>query len=183
MLNSEDIFLVIIADEQENPKGHWQSLWERGYPLSTHVTCSNKQSASEWIKKIDQTIRNTNTPVIIAAHGVGVLGFLQWLFHASLIDQKLIYGALLVAPTNPQSQDLGTDIKTEISQAYANFPTALISSDNDPYCDLQHAKDLANSLGAKFYTLEKAGHINAESGFGPWQWGMRLMQDIVLKHK
>lgn len=183
MLDFEDISLIIIADAKENPKGHWQSLWERGYPLSTHITCSEHQNTEEWTKLINQAIKDTGTPVIIAAHSIGVLAFAKWLYHTSLVEQKLIYGALLVAPTSINQSTLPPEIKTQISQARVNFPTALICSDNDPLCTTQEAQMLSESLGAKLYCLEKAGHINAESGFGPWQWGMRLMQDIIMKHR
>jgi predicted alpha/beta hydrolase family esterase len=46
----------------------------------------------------------------------------------------------------------------------------MVVSDNDPYIEIPEAKRLAETFGAELKILEKAGHINAESGYGEWKW-------------
>ena len=48
--------------------------------------------------------------------------------------------------------------------------TLLICSTNDPYMDIDEAKELQNALQVSMKILENAGHINAESGYGEWPW-------------
>ena len=59
-------------------------------------------------------------------------------------------------------------------QTYADN-TMLITSTDDPYLTQDEAQELQNSLGIQMKVLQNAGHINAESGFGEWQW---ILQDI-----
>lgn len=46
----------------------------------------------------------------------------------------------------------------------------LITSTNDPYMNIDEAKELQKSLGVEMKILENAGHINADSEYGPWPW-------------
>ena len=48
--------------------------------------------------------------------------------------------------------------------------TLLIGSTNDPYMKVSELKELQKSLNIELVVLENAGHINADSGYGPWEW-------------
>jgi hypothetical protein len=37
----------------------------------------------------------------------------------------------------------------------------------------------ARAWGSEFVRLQKAGHINVESGFGAWQLGLALLQSLT----
>ena len=52
----------------------------------------------------------------------------------------------------------------------------LITSTNDPYMTQDEAQNLQKKLGVKMEVLENAGHINADSGFGEWQWMLQELQ-------
>jgi predicted alpha/beta hydrolase family esterase len=58
----------------------------------------------------------------------------------------------------------------------------LVASDNDPLCSIDRAVEFATCWGADFHQAGDAGHINVESGHGPWPEGLlmftRLMQRI-----
>jgi hypothetical protein len=47
-----------------------------------------------------------------------------------------------------------------------------VASSNDPHATLEHSADLAAAWGSKFVEAGAAGHINADSGHGPWPEGM-----------
>ncbi len=51
----------------------------------------------------------------------------------------------------------------------------LIVSDDDPWVKLDEAEAVAAHIGAKMTILENAGHINAESGYGKWEWIEKLV--------
>ncbi|MFK7780394.1 MAG: alpha/beta hydrolase, partial [Candidatus Gracilibacteria bacterium] len=46
----------------------------------------------------------------------------------------------------------------------------IIVSDDDPWVQLEEAKDMASYYNASFTTIQKGGHINAESGYGKWSF-------------
>ena len=55
----------------------------------------------------------------------------------------------------------------------------MIVSDDDPWVKIEEAKNLASHFNATFTTLENAGHINADSGYGKWE----LIEKLVLEKK
>jgi len=61
------------------------------------------------------------------------------------------------------------------------FPAIIVGSGNDPYADYQVTKDLAEELGAKFIDAGPAGHINVESGHGPWPEGLLAFAHFIAE--
>jgi len=52
----------------------------------------------------------------------------------------------------------------------------LIVSTNDPYLTLEEAWKLQERLAIPMKTIEKGGHINADSGYGPWPWILEFLK-------
>ncbi len=48
----------------------------------------------------------------------------------------------------------------------------LIASSNDPYCTPEEARELAAAWGAEFVDAGESGHLNSDSGHGPWPDGL-----------
>jgi predicted alpha/beta hydrolase family esterase len=59
------------------------------------------------------------------------------------------------------------------------FPSVLVASADDPFAALDRAAEFAAAWGSRMVTLEHAGHINADAGFGPWPDGRRLLDELV----
>ncbi len=51
----------------------------------------------------------------------------------------------------------------------------LVVSDNDPYLTMDEAWSMQEALGIPMKVVERAGHINAESGYGPWPWILQYL--------
>ena len=64
-----------------------------------------------------------------------------------------------------------TRLSKEAAHSNAIALSTLVASSNDPYATLEHSADLAAAWGSKFVEAGAAGHINAESGHGPWPGG------------
>ena len=52
------------------------------------------------------------------------------------------------------------------------FPSVLVASRDDPYSSLADSEALARQWGAQLLDAGSAGHLNAESGHGPWPEGL-----------
>ena len=52
------------------------------------------------------------------------------------------------------------------------FPARVIASSTDPFCSVERAQELGAAWGADVSILANAGHINEESGHGPWPEGL-----------
>ncbi|WP_456380305.1 RBBP9/YdeN family alpha/beta hydrolase [Hydrogenimonas sp.] len=58
---------------------------------------------------------------------------------------------------------------------FAESATLVVSTD-DPYLTPEEAWKMQETLKIPMKTIEKGGHINAESGFGPWPWMLEFLK-------
>jgi predicted alpha/beta hydrolase family esterase len=85
--------------------------------------------------------------------------------------------ALLVAPADP----LKFDVVEHLPSEGLGIPGTLIGSENDPWMPLSRAREWARHWGTGFLNLGEVGHINTESGFGPWPLA-RHKVDQMIRH-
>jgi uncharacterized protein len=102
---------------------------------------------------------------------------------AHKLDRAKVAGAFMVAPSDldglsrwPRTE--GQDW-TQIAATFAPMPTAklpfparVIGSSDDEFCSIERARELGKLWGANVSILAKGGHINADSGYGPWPEGL-----------
>ena len=62
------------------------------------------------------------------------------------------------------------------------FPSIVIASRNDPFCDFDVAEDIAAAWGSLFIDAGQAGHLNSESGYGPWALTAGYLRNSYDKH-
>ena len=62
------------------------------------------------------------------------------------------------------------------------YRNILVASANDPWMRLTAASVWADRWGAQFECIGRAGHINADSGFGPWPQGLSLFERFRRAH-
>ena len=161
---------------------HWQdwlakSLLKRGYQVSFPQLSDNlRPEKSLWLqeaKKAFDVIR----PDIVIAHSMGNT---LW-FH--LCNEGMVTpvsNLVLVAPPRDLSEI--NDIKSFFpckrpSDLFAK-ESIMICSDDDPYISVDESKELSKQLGCRLKLIEKAGHINSDSGFGPWPWMLEYILSL-----
>ena len=86
-------------------------------------------------------------------------------------------------PKAPERPEIREQIPTwsPIDMQALPFPSVLLGSRNDPYCDVQRASDFAEAWGSAFIDAGEAGHINIESGHGPWPEGLMSFAGFISK--
>ncbi|MDO5686059.1 MAG: alpha/beta hydrolase [Neisseria sp.] len=172
MLDLDDICLLLIHDAAEVPR-HWMYQWEVGYPLVQAVTVDERECPSVWRQKLDEVMRNIDGELLAVAYRTGCNAFAHWLYHAGVNEQRRITGAILAAPLLTQWSD---DPAAPENRARVNFRTALVYGNDAPQAE--RLQTIARHLGAKALMTPYGGDLNAH--LGGWQWGMKLMQDILL---
>ena len=60
-------------------------------------------------------------------------------------------------------------------------PGVLVASRTDPYAAWSHAENLSALWGLELADAGDAGHINAESGHGPWPEGLMRLAGLLTK--
>jgi serine hydrolase len=109
---------------------------------------------------------------VVVAHS---LGCVLWLREAANVaPSRRVDRVALVAPPCPGASvpELAKFYPTGADReavALAAGDTRLVCSDGDPYCPGENAaRYWAAPLGLTVEVLAGAGHINVESGYGPW---------------
>jgi uncharacterized protein len=181
-LNLSPLCLMVPGLNDSGP-GHWQTEWERERHdcLRVQLGLWDDPNRNVWMSRIDHAVAAAQGPVVLVAHSLGCQAVLWW---ASLLGEGAagnVVGALLVAP--PDVERPGADARVArfapTPRAILPFPTIVAASTNDPWCGLDHSRDVATGLGADFVLFEEAGHLNAESGLGVWRDGQDLLAQLL----
>jgi predicted alpha/beta hydrolase family esterase len=167
---------LIVPGLNSSGSAHWQTWFEQQIPGAVRVIQSDWKRADlpEWSSRVRRTISRSSGPIIIVAHSFGVLAAVQ----AASDHSDRIAGALLVAPADPSK----FKVEEVIPAGPLPFQAVLVASTNDPWMPYERARALAETWGVHFVNLGAAGHINAESGFGPWPNGLALHRRLEGKY-
>jgi predicted alpha/beta hydrolase family esterase len=111
----------------------------------------------------------------LVAHSLGVLAAAH---AAPFFASGKVKGAFLVAPPSIA----GLSELDAVDPAFLSppekplpFPALLVASRNDKYSSFEDSEALAKMLGAKLVDAGFSGHINTESGHGPWPEGLMCL--------
>jgi predicted alpha/beta hydrolase family esterase len=61
------------------------------------------------------------------------------------------------------------------------FPSIVIASENDPWCDLALSEQWAKAWGSEFHCIGAKGHINGEAGLEDWKQGLGWLSGLMKK--
>jgi predicted alpha/beta hydrolase family esterase len=173
-MRTSDCEILIIPGFEGSGPDHWQSRWERQLSTARRVEQDSWDAPDRdaWTSRLIEAVRSAKQPVILVAHSLGV----AVVAHAApLLPPGRVRGAFLVG-----LPDLGrTDLPSAIDRAFSTlprdplpFPSVLVVSRTDPYCDYDVAIDIAHEWGAAPVDAGDSGHINTASGHGPWPEGL-----------
>ncbi len=152
---------------------HWQTRWERKLSTARRVEQADWDTPrlSDWVARIVAEVEASTRPPVIVAHCIGITAAVA---AAPQLGGRLL-GALFVAPADMAGRDLwpATD------GGFAPMPThrlpfasKLVGSSTDPYCAVERAQELGAAWGSDVSIIAGAGHIDAQSGHGPWPEGL-----------
>lgn len=157
---------------------HWQSLWEQSNPQFVRIVQRDWDNpvCEAWVSALESTVHRLGSSVVVAAHSLACLAVAHWAAKA----HSAIKAALLVAVPDPESPNVpaGAIGFAPLPMRHFSFPSIVVASTNDPYGSLAHAQACAAAWGSRFVNIGAAGHINADSGFGPWPKGYELLQQL-----
>ncbi|KKB09845.1 RBBP9/YdeN family alpha/beta hydrolase [Devosia chinhatensis] len=177
-----DAAILIVPGLGNSGPGHWQVRWAEKMRTAAIVEQAewHDPDPEDWADTIVQAVELAGKPAVIVAHSLGCIAAVR---AAPRLNTK-VRGALLVAPPDlerPHAPDAVRDF-LPVPRDPLPFPSLLVASSNDPHCSLERAADLASAWGSDFHEAGEAGHLNLESGHGPWPEGLlmftRLMQRL-----
>lgn len=170
---AQDIAEILIVPGLRNSgPGHWQSWFEKQLPATRRVEQADWETTclSDWAARVRQAIDAAAAPVWIVAHSFGCLASVTAAFNRP----QDIRGALLVAPADPHRFGEPTALLEE----RLAFPSLVVASTTDPWVRNEVARRWADAWGSDFLSIGDAGHINVDSGHGPWPDGLALFEKL-----
>ncbi|QTW17485.1 RBBP9/YdeN family alpha/beta hydrolase [Comamonas kerstersii] len=168
--------IIIVPGWRNSSPEHWQSLWARTLPNVERVEQDDwlTPKREDWVRTLEALILSRPEPVIVVAHSLGCITTT----HLGAEAAARIRSALLVAPADPERRAHLADF-APVPYQLLPYRSVLVASSNDPYCPIRLAGAYARAWGSEFVRLQNAGHINVESGYGPWPLGFALLQSLI----
>ena len=174
--------VLILPGWQNSGPDHWQSRWEalHGYTrVQQHDWMLPLRG--DWMTQLEEAVLAASGPVVLVAHSLGCVLTAAWASHSR--NTHRVQGALLVAPGDPQRDELRAALKSwsPVPLQRLPFKSTLLGSHTDPYCSFERAQQFAHAWGSEFVDYGNRGHINAESGLGDWPEGLQLLNQLMKK--
>lgn len=178
---SETHILIVPGYTNSGPN-HWQTRWERKLSTARRVEQAewSKPVREDWVARMIEEVNAAEKPVVIVAHSLGVATAIHALPHCT----RQIAGAFLVAPpdvANPNIRPKHLMTFGPYPRDPLPFPSIMVASRNDSFGSYEHAGDIANAWGSLLVDAGDAGHINTESGHGPWPEGSMVFAQLLSR--
>ncbi|MEM7067473.1 MAG: alpha/beta hydrolase [Pseudomonadota bacterium] len=183
-MKTSDAEILIVPGYKGANEDHWQSRWER------HITSARRVEMGDWHKPVFEdwkanlidAVNQAKKPVFLIGHSIGSQVIVQ---SANEFDKE-VKGALLVAPPDVENPGIRPKHLMTFGPATRDplpFPSVTIASRNDHFCAYEKAEDMAAAWGSLFMDAGESGHINHESGHGPWPEGLMVLSRFLKQIK
>ena len=155
----EDLTLFLIRDADEAEM--WIDRWAVSYPVVQTAAASASQSVAQWQANIKTAFEGiSGEHIAVVAHGAGVSAFLAWLYLGS-----------------PRPEAFPDDEIHTLRRVRCPCRTALVIAEQNG-TPRNWAEERANLWNARLLLSPHSGTLNG--ALGGWQWGMKLMQEMLL---
>lgn len=178
---------LIVPGLHGSGPAHWQTWMQARIAGARRVEQQDWDSPvlARWAGAVRREIDRAAGTVFLVAHSFGALAAVC----AASDRRERVAGALLVAPADPERftaaglrrpEDEYADagVGPELPASQLGFPSIVVASADDPWLKLTRAAWWADRWGSRFQCLGNAGHINVDSGYGPWPEGLRLFEEL-----
>ncbi|MCV0397102.1 MAG: alpha/beta hydrolase [Rhizobiaceae bacterium] len=177
----ESEILIVPGYTNSGPE-HWQTRWQENLSTARRVEQAewSKPVREDWTRRVAEEVNAAERPVVLVAHSLGIPSIV----HAMRDFQRPIAGAFFVAPpdvANPTIRPKHLMTFGPYPREPLPFPSVVIASRNDPFCAFEVAEDIAGAWGSLLVDAGNAGHINAESGHGPWPEGSMVFARFLSR--
>lgn len=174
-----DCDVLILAGLWDSGPQHWQTLWQHDHPEWTrvpHRDC-NDPHCEEWVAELDAAIAQCEGAPLLVAHSLGCILVAHWARSGSELS---VAGALLVAPSDVEANTypVAANGFAPIALEKLPFPSIVVASANDPYVTPERVRQFSQAWGSRLVEIGPAGHVNADSGYGRWPEGEKMLAGL-----
>lgn len=180
-MKTADVDILIHPGLFGGSDDHWYARWAGKLATARRIEQEDwsRPDREGWVSNLVATVEQAERPIVLIGHSLGVVTIVH---AASKLVDKNIRGAFLAAPPNleghldkfPQTRSF-----LPVPRDPLPFPSFLIASRTDPFGDFELADDLGAAWGSAVYDAGDSGHINADSGHGPWPEGLLMFARLL----
>jgi len=168
---------LILPGYGNSGASHWQTYFESKLSNCVRVQQKSwdKPQCTDWVDAIQHAVMQyPPESVVLVSHSLGGIAIVHW---ANRFKTQ-IKGAMIVAPPDLDHpwQDLGLQSFAPIPLTKLPFPSVVVASSNDNWATMERSQIFAHHWGSQFIDIGDAGHINASSGYGRWDEGLRILE-------
>jgi len=179
-MKANEVDILIISDAADAGGDYWQTRWEVKLSTAQKVIlpAEDKPDLSKWADIITEIARNCARPIVVIAHSWGIPAVMYALPH---LGEK-ICGGFFVCPPDINGSDEKSERAADV-RSYPHsplpFPSIVIASRNDLSGNYEKTERLAAEWRSLFMDAGDSGHIDAESGYGPWPEGLMVFSQFL----
>ncbi len=129
-------------------------------------------SKNRWVKQVKAILKEFKPDTVVCHSLANNLWF--WLCQE---DIETVERLFMVSPPSLTTTEktIKTFFPCEVPDDIHAKEVHLIVSDNDPWIDTKEAEEIASKIDASFTIIPNAGHINADSSYGKWEFIEKLV--------
>jgi len=174
-LASDTRYFIVPGLGSSGP-AHWQTYFGQSLGNIPRIGQRGWDApiCSGWIATTDLAVSKTEPEtVVLIGHSLGCTAIAHWATRYG----RIIEGALLVAPSDIEAPPctFPSEVFAPIPLQKPPFPAIVVASASDPWVSLDRAQFFARHWGSTFLDIGDAGHINTDSGHGPWRQGLEIL--------
>ncbi len=172
--------IIIVHGYDGSGPGHWQrwleqELRRRHVPVTLpDLPDPTAPQKDLWIAALAGVAARAVTPVTFVCHSLGCWAVDHLFNERGLLGARAV---LLAAPPSPYLlfEPVGSFMPPPCQRevwAPVAARTLLVGSDNDDFTTPEELAQIAHKLGIRSHLIPGAGHINPDSGYGPWPFAL-----------
>ena len=177
----DEPLVLLVPGLNDSGPGHWQTRWEQERDDCRRVELGrwSDPHRNTWVNKLNLALHRATRPVVLVAHSLGCHVVAWWAEYERPAFGQPVVGALLVAPPDvDQCTDARIRRFAPTPETPLPFPAIVVGSRDDPYAAVGSVRGMARRWGARFADAGNAGHINARSDLGAWDFGQFLLDRL-----
>ncbi|MCF1503270.1 MULTISPECIES: RBBP9/YdeN family alpha/beta hydrolase [Afifella] len=172
---------ILIHPGLYGPKpDNWYARWARQIGTAEMIEQDwSRPDRSDWTANLIAAVKLAKRPVVLVGHSAGALTIVHAAAH---LAGTAVRAAFLVTP--PDFDLCGDELPEgrtflPVPREPMPFPTLVVASRSDPYCAFETSEDWAAAWGALFIDGGESGHMNSDSGHGPWPEGLMVFARMM----
>jgi len=181
--------ILIVPGLRDAVAQHWQTLLEARLRAAGRAVVAVPPMGREdlhcatRVAAIERTALAMAGPLVVVAHSAGCIMLAHW----ARQTRRAVAGALLAVPPDfdtPMPQGYPTLDALQaggwlpVPRERLGFRSIVAASRNDPLGRYTRVADLARAWGSRLDDIGEAGHLNPDSGFGPWPMAEQYIGEL-----